>query len=170
VEDNYLTLDEDDGGSDPANCSEIDSIGGGVGIQGVQLAKAMGMRPIVVDTSLSKKKLDLKMGSEAFIDFREVKNVAEEVKKIGGGVGAHGVFVTAPQGYRDAISYIGNRVGGKVMCIGIRSVARSSEILCLPSDRICSPDEYGNHWSRPFVLHRPKSTRNWDDDRNDERC
>lgn len=91
-----------------------------MGIQGVQLARAMGMRPIVVDTSAQKKEIALKMGAEAFIDFREVKNVAEEVRKIAGGVGAHGVFVTAPQGYRDALSYVGNRAGARVMCIGIR--------------------------------------------------
>ncbi|KAH8678069.1 chaperonin 10-like protein [Xylariales sp. PMI_506] len=93
--------------------------GGGVGIQGVQLAKAMGLKPIVVDTSAAKKELSLSMGAEAYIDFREVENVADEVKKIAGGVGAHGVFVVAPQGYKDAISYLGNRVGGKIMCIGI---------------------------------------------------
>lgn len=80
----------------------------------------MGIRPIVVNTSVEKNELALKIGAEAFIDFREVKNVAEEVKKLADGIGAHGVFVTAPQGYRDAISYIGNRVSGKVMCIGIR--------------------------------------------------
>jgi hypothetical protein len=38
------------------------------------------------------------MGAEAFIDFREVKNVAEEIQKTAGGVGAHGIFVTATQG------------------------------------------------------------------------
>lgn len=80
----------------------------------------MGIRPIVVDTSASKKELALKMGAEAFIDFHEVANVAEEVKRIADGIGAHGVFVTAPQGYRDAISYTGNRVSARVMCIGIR--------------------------------------------------
>lgn len=43
--------------------------GGGVGIQGVQLAKAMGMRPIVIDCGDAKRKLSLEMGAEEFVDF-----------------------------------------------------------------------------------------------------
>jgi propanol-preferring alcohol dehydrogenase len=43
--------------------------GGGVGIQGVQLAKAMGMRPIVIDSGDAKRKLSLEMGAEEFVDF-----------------------------------------------------------------------------------------------------
>jgi len=73
--------------------------GGGVGIQGVQLAKAMGMRAIVVDSGEAKRKLSTDMGAEAFIDFKEVKDVAAEVAKVADGVGAHGVLVTAYQSY-----------------------------------------------------------------------
>ena len=82
----------------------------------------MGLRPIVVDTSQAKKDLALKMGAEEFIDFRETKNVREEIIKIADGIGANGVFVTAPQAYKDAFSYIGNRIGGRVMCIGMRKI------------------------------------------------
>jgi propanol-preferring alcohol dehydrogenase len=95
--------------------------GGGVGIQGVQLAKAMGYRPIVIDTGDAKKKLSLELGAEAFIDFKETEDVAEEVKKVADGVGAHGVFVTAPAAYANATKLVGDRVGGIVMCIGIPS-------------------------------------------------
>lgn len=94
--------------------------GGGVGIQGVQLARAMGMRPIVVDTGASKKDLSTKMGAEHFIDFKEVGSVAEEIKKVCDGLGAHGVIVTAPQAYKDAVSYIGDRISGKIVCVGLR--------------------------------------------------
>mgnify|MGYP002718587702 FL=1 len=93
--------------------------GGGVGIQGVQLAKAMGMRPIVVDTGESKQKLALDMGAEAFVDFKEVADPTKAVIEIADGVGAHGVFVTAPAAYKTAVSFIGDRVGGIVMCIGL---------------------------------------------------
>jgi len=92
---------------------------GGVGIQGVQLAKAMGMRPIVIDTGDAKKKLALEHGAEAFVDFKEVKSVADEVKSIADGIGAHGVFVTAPAAYPSAFSLVGDRVGAKIMCIGL---------------------------------------------------
>lgn len=67
--------------------------GGGVGIQGVQLAAAMGLRPIVVDTGAERKELAERMGAEAFVDFKEVQNPTEEVVKLTGG-GAHAVFVT----------------------------------------------------------------------------
>ncbi|KAJ5701068.1 Polyketide synthase enoylreductase [Penicillium malachiteum] len=93
--------------------------GGGVGIQGVQLAKAMGMRPIVVDAGDSKRELALRMGAEAFIDFRETADPTEAVIQIADGIGAHGVFVTAPAAYKTAVSYIGDRIGAIVMCIGI---------------------------------------------------
>jgi propanol-preferring alcohol dehydrogenase len=93
--------------------------GGGVGIQGVQIAKAMGLRAIVIDTGASKKKLALEMGAEAFIDFKEVSDIPEEVKKLADGIGAHGVFVTAVQAYGNAPDLVGDRVGAKIMCLGL---------------------------------------------------
>jgi alcohol dehydrogenase, propanol-preferring len=94
--------------------------GGGVGIQGVQLAKAMGFRPIVIDTGEEKRKLALEMGAEAFVDFKEVENVPAEVAKIADGQGPHGVFVTAPSAYQGAVELTGRRVGACIVCIGIR--------------------------------------------------
>ncbi|KAI9688718.1 MAG: hypothetical protein M1822_001075 [Bathelium mastoideum] len=95
--------------------------GGGVGIQGVQLAKAMGFRPVVVDTGDAKRDLALKMGAEAFVDFKTSSDVGEEVAKVADGKGAHGVFVTAPAAYNTALSLTGTRIGAKVMCIGLPS-------------------------------------------------
>jgi D-arabinose 1-dehydrogenase-like Zn-dependent alcohol dehydrogenase len=66
--------------------------GGGVGIQGVQLAAAMGLRPIVVDTGDERRKLTLSLGAEEFVDFKEGDPV-KKVQELTGG-GAHGVFVT----------------------------------------------------------------------------
>jgi propanol-preferring alcohol dehydrogenase len=43
--------------------------GGGVGIQGVRLAKAMGFRPIAIDTGEDKRELCTRLGAEAFIDL-----------------------------------------------------------------------------------------------------
>lgn len=96
--------------------------GGGVGIQGVQLAKAMDLKVIVVDTSTAKRELSLKMGADVFLDFREVEDVAAEIRGVADGIGAHGVFVVASQGYKDAIRYLGSRAGGKIMCVGIRKL------------------------------------------------
>ena len=96
--------------------------GGGVGIQGVQLAEAMGLHPIVVDTGDDKEKLAKSLGAEHFVDFKKVSDVAAEVVKITDGVGAHGVFVTAPQSYGSALSYLGSRCGGKVRINQVLSI------------------------------------------------
>jgi propanol-preferring alcohol dehydrogenase len=112
----------------PGNWAVFPGGGGGVGIQGVQLAKAMGFRPIVVDTGDAKKKLALEMGAEAFVDFVTSEDVAKEVISIADGLGAHAVFVTAPAGYKTAVSLVGERIGAKVMCIGIPPV-KSEMIL-----------------------------------------
>ena len=91
--------------------------------------RAMGMRPIAIDGGEEKKKLCLSMGAEAFVDFKEEKDVAakvssagyypylsdpylhaatcanlcptlEQVVEIADGIGAHGVLVTAYQAYK----------------------------------------------------------------------
>ena len=104
----------------PGDWAVFPGAGGGVGLQGVQLAKAMGLRAVAIDTGDDKKKLCLETGgSEHFIDFKKVDNVAEEIVRLCDGIGAHRVFVTAVQTYPSSISYLGSRVGGKVMCIGL---------------------------------------------------
>jgi D-arabinose 1-dehydrogenase-like Zn-dependent alcohol dehydrogenase len=104
----------------PGDWAVFPGAGGGVGLQGVQLAKAMGLRAVAVDTGEEKKKLCLETGgAEHFIDFKKVENVAEEVVRVCDGIGAHGVFVTAVQTYPSSLTYLGSRVGGKVMCIGL---------------------------------------------------
>jgi D-arabinose 1-dehydrogenase-like Zn-dependent alcohol dehydrogenase len=109
----------------PGDWAVFPGAGGGVGLQGVQLAKAMGLRAVAVDTGEDKKKLCLETGgAEEFIDFKKVDNVAEEIVRICDGIGAHGVFVTAVQSYPSSISYLGSRVGGRVMCIGLPPVGK----------------------------------------------
>jgi len=106
----------------PSNFIALPGGGGGVGIQGVQLAKAIGLRPIVIDSGEAKRKLAMEMGAETFIDFRESKDVAADVKAASGGVGVHGVIVTGYQAYNDSISYIGDRVGGVIVCVALRKL------------------------------------------------
>jgi len=67
--------------------------GGGVGIQAVQLAVAMGLRAVVVDTGAERRELCKKFGAEHFVDFKEVTDTCTEVVKLTKG-GAHAVFVT----------------------------------------------------------------------------
>jgi propanol-preferring alcohol dehydrogenase len=106
-------------GLSPGDYAAFPGGAGGVGIQGVQLAKAMGFRPIVIDTGDAKKEFSLKHGAEHFVDFKTVESVPEEVKKLTDGVGPHGVFVTAPAAYGGAVDLLGDRIGGVIMCIGI---------------------------------------------------
>ena len=82
-----------DSGLRPGQWAVFPGGGGGVGIQGVQLAEAMGLRPIVVDTGDERRKLALGLGAEHFIDFKEEGDPVKKVLEITGG-GAHGVFVT----------------------------------------------------------------------------
>jgi len=103
----------------PGDIAAFPGGGGGVGIQGVQLAKAMGLRPIVIDSGAAKRDLAMKMGAEVFIDFRDEKDVGAAVVKAADGIGAHGVFVTAPAAYNSALSLTGTRIGAKIMCIGL---------------------------------------------------
>jgi D-arabinose 1-dehydrogenase-like Zn-dependent alcohol dehydrogenase len=79
-------------GLQPGQWAVFPGGGGGVGIQGVQLASAMGLRPIVVDTGKDRRKLAMSLGAEYFIDFRETDPVKSVIDITAGG--AHGVFVT----------------------------------------------------------------------------
>ncbi|KAH8760952.1 alcohol dehydrogenase 1 [Hyaloscypha sp. PMI_1271] len=97
--------------------------GGGVGIQGVQLAVAMGLRVAIVDTGAERKALGEKYGAEHFVDFKETEDTAAEVVRLTNG-GAHAVFVTAVQSYPTALGYLGGRIGGQVMCIGLPPAGR----------------------------------------------
>ncbi|PVH75083.1 GroES-like protein [Cadophora sp. DSE1049] len=92
--------------------------GGGVGHMGVQLAKAMGLRVIGIDSGKAKQDICLSLGCEAFIDFATSPSI-DEVVALTDGKGAHGVFVTATssKAYTDAPKMC--RIGGKVMCVGM---------------------------------------------------
>jgi propanol-preferring alcohol dehydrogenase len=114
----YCSLKES--GLKPGDWAVFPGAGGGVGHMGVQLAKAMGMRVVGVDGGEDKKALCMKLGCEAFVDFTKVKDVAEEVVKICDGKGAHGIFVTATSGSAYASAPLMARIGGRIMCIGLR--------------------------------------------------
>lgn len=87
---------------------------------GVQIAKAMGMRVIAIDGGKEKEKLCYELGAEAFVDFTAVESVEAEVMRITGGGGAHGIFVTAGSAAAYKSAPFMARVGGKVMCVGLR--------------------------------------------------
>ena len=66
----------------------------------------MGMRPIVVDSGKEKEALAMKVGAEAFIDFKKESDVPAKVREVADAIGAHGVLVTAWQTYKgDSVDY-----------------------------------------------------------------
>ncbi|KAI0147648.1 alcohol dehydrogenase 1 [Xylariaceae sp. FL1272] len=128
----YTSLKES--GLRPGDWAVFPGGGGGVGIQGVQLAAAMGFRPIVVDTGAEREALAKEMGAEEFIDFQKVEFPPKRVMELTGG-GAHGAFVTAIQSYPIALDYLGYRRGAVVMCIGIPT---QDFQMTIDPNRLCS--------------------------------
>lgn len=47
------------------------------------------------DSGEEKKKLCKDLGADCWIDFKESKNIVEDVKKASGGHGAHSAVITA---------------------------------------------------------------------------
>jgi len=86
---------------------------------GVQIAKAMGLRVIGVDTGEGKERLCSQLGCEAFVDHTKVHDLPKAVHNISDERGAHGVIVTASSAaaYRVAPRMV--RVGGIVVCVGM---------------------------------------------------
>lgn len=62
----------------------------------------------------------MSLGCEAFADITQTKDIVAEVLKASDGIGAHGVIVTAGSkaAYESAPKML--RVGGTVICVGLR--------------------------------------------------
>ena len=135
---------------------------------GVQIAKAMGLRVIGIDSGAEKRDLCTKLGCEAFIDFRETKNVVDEVVRLTDGKGAHGIFITAGSQTAYNQAPLMCRVGGKVMCIGLResdlsSAVTASESKTLIWTRPCSSSRIWTHRScRASNTHTEERRHHWD--------
>ncbi|KIY64550.1 GroES-like protein [Cylindrobasidium torrendii FP15055 ss-10] len=98
--------------------------GGGLGHLAVQYAKVRGLRVIAIDSGEEKKKLCLDLGADAWIDFKETKDIVAAVKAATGGEGAHSAIVTTahPSGYTQAVDYL--RGGGTLMAVGLPGEAK----------------------------------------------
>ncbi|KIY70953.1 GroES-like protein, partial [Cylindrobasidium torrendii FP15055 ss-10] len=97
----------------------IPGAGGGLGHLAVQYARARGLRVIAIDTGDHKKKLVQSLGAEAWIDFKESKDIVADVKRVTGGKGAHSAVVTSASsgGYTQALEYL--RAGATLMAVGL---------------------------------------------------
>jgi propanol-preferring alcohol dehydrogenase len=105
--------------AESGNFVVIMGAGGGLGHLAVQYsARGIGHRVIGIDHS-SKKDLVLDSGAEHFIPVDGTESLADAVKSLTGGHGAHAVVVcTAHQGaYDESVNLL--RFGGRVVCVGI---------------------------------------------------
>lgn len=97
----------------------ISGAGGGLGHLAVQFsAKGIGHRVIGIDHS-SKKDLVLESGAEHFIPVDGTDDMAEAVKAVTNGLGAHAVVVCTANNaaYGQSLDLL--RFGGRVVCVGI---------------------------------------------------
>lgn len=81
-------------------------------------SRGMGMRIIGIDHG-SKKDLVLESGAEHFIDHTATSDVAAEVKKLTGGLGAQAVLVltAANAAYASGMQLL--KFGGTLVCVGL---------------------------------------------------
>ncbi|KAF9266013.1 GroES-like protein [Marasmius fiardii PR-910] len=97
----------------------ITGAGGGLGHLGVQIAVSQGLKVIAIDTGAEKKELCTKLGAERWVDFKETKNLVEDVKRAADGVGPHAAVVAVgyPQPFNDALQYL--RDTGTLVAVGM---------------------------------------------------
>ncbi|KAI0729795.1 GroES-like protein [Fomitopsis betulina] len=97
----------------------IPGAGGGLGHLAVQYATAMGLRVLAVDTGAEKRELVKRLGAEAWVDFRESKDIVADIRAATDGQGPHAAIVTAATSvaYAQAVDYL--RLGGNLMVVGL---------------------------------------------------
>lgn len=73
----------------------------------------------LLDTGAEKRDLAMKLGAEAWVDFRETKDLVAAIKAATGGDGPNVAVVTATNSaaYEQAIDYL--RPGGTLMMVGL---------------------------------------------------
>lgn len=106
----------------PGHWVAITGAGGGLGTLAIQYARAMGLRVVAIDTSDDKRSATLKLGAEAFVDFRTSKDIAAEVNDITAG-GAHSVIHLAPSeaAIEGSVEY--TRPVGTIVLVGLPAKA-----------------------------------------------
>ena len=84
-------------GARPGQTVAIVGAGGGLGSLAQQYAQAMGLKTIAIDSGEEKRKMCTEqLGSYAFVDFAESKNVVKDVQAATeDGLGPHAVILVA---------------------------------------------------------------------------
>jgi propanol-preferring alcohol dehydrogenase len=89
----------------------------------IQYARAKGLLVLAIDTGKDKKDLCNRLGADSWIDFRESKDIVDDVKKVTNG-GAHAAIITSTSSaaYDLAVDYL--RPGGTLMAVGLPGTAK----------------------------------------------
>ncbi|CDO57194.1 hypothetical protein DV495_003948 [Geotrichum candidum] len=111
----------------PGQWVAITGAGGGLGSLAIQYAKAMGLRPIAIDTGAAKAELCKSLGAEVFIDFKATSDLSAEIKQATHG-GPHAVIHVAVSEAAIEVSTDYVRPTGTIVLVGMPAgaVARSS--------------------------------------------
>lgn len=143
---------------------------GGIGLNIVQIAAALGARVIAVDVLPEKLEWAGRLGAEATLNARETERVDREVRRITGGAGADVALeaVGAPATQEQAFACL--RSGGRLVLVGYspdsmalntgRTMYRELEIMgslgCRPVDypRVIELARQGRIRVAELVTHR----------------
>lgn len=101
----------------------ITGAGGGLGSLAIQYAKAMGFRPVAIDTSAAKEQLCKELGAEVFIDFATSKDISKDIIAATKG-GPHSVIHVAAseQAIQVSTNYV--RPCGTIVLVGMPAQAQ----------------------------------------------
>ncbi len=91
---------------------------GGIGLNLVQVAAAVGARVIAVDIIDSKLEWAIKLGAQAAINAKNVERVDKEVRKLTGGGGADIGFEAIGNPTTQAQTFACLRAGGRFVAVG----------------------------------------------------
>jgi propanol-preferring alcohol dehydrogenase len=103
--------------------------GGGVGVHGVQVAKAFGARVIAADVSDEKLAFARDWGADEVVNVRSVRNLAAEVRRLTDGKGADAAvdYVGRDETLQACIDSLG--VGGRAVAIGTRPEGNAATVV-----------------------------------------
>ncbi|KAG0650920.1 Alcohol dehydrogenase II [Hyphodiscus hymeniophilus] len=137
----------------------ISGAGGGLGHLACQIgSRGMALRIIGIDHG-SKEQLVKDCGAEAFIDITKFddKTIAEEVKKVTGGLGAQAVVVctASNRAYAQALDFLS--FGGTLVCVGMPEgdfvpIAKSFPAALVAGEHVIKGSSVGNRREALEVL------------------
>jgi 6-hydroxycyclohex-1-ene-1-carbonyl-CoA dehydrogenase len=104
---------------------------GGVGLNVVQIASAVGARVIAVDLADTKLEWARRLGAEAIVNPAQVERLDKELRRLTGGAGADVAFEVIGKPATQQEAFASLRTGGRLVLVGY-----SAENVALNAGRI----------------------------------